>query len=151
MTAILEVLGHDFVGTLRLRCVRGRSPKSATNRSMIRKPIVRSSVPGQFGGDAGGCSADGQQRGAGRGGAGSSGPAVVQRYPSRAIRGASMATPFRCPAGCPGTNVGAVATVLPKYDGRRIYRNWRDRPLRPNLILLDATKFLIRLLVPSDS
>lgn len=38
-----------------------------------------------------------------------------------------------------------------KARSRRNYRNWRDRPLRPNLIWLVATRFLVRLLVPLDS
>jgi len=38
-----------------------------------------------------------------------------------------------------------------KARSRRNYRNWRDRPLRPNLIWLVATRFLARLLVPLDS
>ena len=51
-------------------------------------------------------------------------------------------------------NFGLPMNLIERFSkarSRRNYRNWRDRPLRPNLIGLVATRFLARLLVPLDS
>ena len=40
-------LAHPFYGMLRLHCMRGTSPKSTTNCSLARKPIVRRSPGGR--------------------------------------------------------------------------------------------------------
>jgi len=73
---------------------------------------------------------------------------IVFKRP-HAVLGGAVLRPAR--HDHPQARVRESDRAFRKARSRRNYRNWRDRPLRPNLIWLVATRFLARLLVPLDS